>query len=87
MAVLAHGRPLVTTVPSESTPELVDKENVWFVPANNARALSKAVNELAADKDSRTSLGLKAAEIAEKFSWEHIARSTVAFFDQLTGSH
>jgi glycosyltransferase involved in cell wall biosynthesis len=85
MAVLAHGRPLITTLPSESAPELVDKENVWFVPANNAQALSRAVNRLAVDKESRAALGVQAAETANLFSWGHIARLTVAFFDQLAG--
>jgi glycosyltransferase involved in cell wall biosynthesis len=86
MAVLAHGRPLVTTIPSAATPELIDKENVWFVPANNAKALSEAIKKLAADEDSRVALGKKAAKTANLFSWQHIARSTIAFFDQVTGA-
>lgn len=85
MAVLAHGRPLITTTPSEPTPELLDRENVWFVPADDATALAEAIKTLAADAGQRLALGKKAAETAGLFAWDNIARSTAAFFDQLVG--
>ena len=83
MAVLAHGRPLITTFPSEPTPELVHDKNVWLVPAGNPTSLSEAVQSLAADKDLRQRLGEGAAKTAGLFTWDQIARSTAAFFAEL----
>jgi glycosyltransferase involved in cell wall biosynthesis len=83
MAVLAHARPLITTSPSEPTPELVHGENVWLVPPGEVASLSEAVQLLAADSDLRRQLGAHAARTAGLFSWDKIARSTVDFFAKI----
>jgi glycosyltransferase involved in cell wall biosynthesis len=85
MAVLAHGRPLITTFPLEPTPEMADGKNVCLIPVNDANALANAVETLAADKELRQTLGEKAAQTADLFSWGQIASSTAAFFEQLDG--
>jgi glycosyltransferase involved in cell wall biosynthesis len=84
MAALAHGRPLITTNPTEPIIELKDGENVWLVPVDNASALVDAVQKLDAESALRLSLGAKAAETAQLFSWDHIAATTAAFFAQLS---
>jgi glycosyltransferase involved in cell wall biosynthesis len=83
MAALAHGRPLITTFPSEPTLELVHGENVWLIPAGNTSSLSEAVEILAEDEDLRHRLGAGAAGTARLFTWDQIAKSTVAFFAEL----
>ena len=83
MAALAHGRPLITTFPSEPTPELVHGENVWLIPPGNTSSLSEAVEILAGDKDLRHRLGGGAAGTAGLFTWDQIAKSTAAFFAEL----
>lgn len=84
MAVLAHGRPMITTLPTEPTPELVHGENVWLVPVGNPALLSEAVRTVAMDEDLRHRLGDGAAKTAGLFTWDQIARSTVAFFAELS---
>ena len=83
MAALAHGRPLITTFPSEPTPELVHGENVWLIPAGNTSSLSEAVEILAGDEDLRHRLGEGAAGTARLFTWDQIAKSTAAFYAEL----
>ena len=83
MAALAHGRPLITTYPSEPTPELVHGENVWLIPAGNTSSLSEAVEILTGDKNLRHGLGEGAARTARLFTWDQIAKSTAAFFSEL----
>jgi len=83
MAVLAHGRPLITTQPSEPTPELIHEKNVWLVPAADLSSLSEAVKILAADADLRQKLGESAARTAGLFTWDQIAKATADFFAEL----
>ena len=83
MAVIAHGRPLITTFPLEPTPELVHGENVWLVPAEDVSSLSESVETLAGDAELRLKLGAGASRSAELFTWDRIAASTAAFFAEL----
>jgi len=83
MAVLAHGRPLITTAPAASTPELVHGENSWLTPPGDAEALAQAIRQVAADKRLRQKLGGGAAQTAGLFSWQRIAGETAVFFEKL----
>jgi glycosyltransferase involved in cell wall biosynthesis len=80
MAVLAHGRPLITTAPTGPTPELRHGHNVWFVPVDDAAALAQAMQRLTADPELRARLGKGAAEVADMFTWDKIAAQTIEFF-------
>lgn len=80
MAVLAHGRPLITTKPSELTPELEHGQNVWFVPANDTGALTEAIELLVKDQGKREVIGQHAQQTAALFTWNKIADQTVAYF-------
>jgi glycosyltransferase involved in cell wall biosynthesis len=86
MAALAHGRPLLSTLPQTPTPELVHGKNCWLVPAGDAAALAAGVQALADDPELRAKLGRGAAAVADLFTWDKIAAQTINFFHELTGS-
>lgn len=83
MAVLAHGRPLITTEPLEQASELNHKQNVWLVPSNNAQALTRAIETLAGDPTLRLTIGRGARETAALFTWDRIADQTITFFESI----
>lgn len=91
MAALAHGRPLITTTPSEATPELVHKNNVWLLPERSEHAqmrgdvyeLVDAIRTLADQPKLRQTLGEGAANTANMFAWEAIAARSIEFFAAL----
>ncbi len=80
MAVLAHGRSLITTEPATPTPELVHGQNVYLVPPNNPEALAQAIRALSGDKNLQRRLEQGAAQVATLFSWEKIAAETAVFY-------
>ncbi len=83
MAVLAHGRPLITTHPAHPAPEFKHGENVWLVPPDDAAALTEAVKELAAAPQLRTTLAYNVHTLADSFTWDKIAAQTVKFYSSL----
>lgn len=83
MAVLAHGRPLVTTTPTTATPELIHGQNVWLVPPDEPEALATAVQTVLSDESLRNKLGEGADQVADLFTWEKIAAETAVFFQSL----
>ncbi len=83
MAVLAHGRPLITTEPASITPELVHGENVWLVPAGDGPALVRAVAHLRANPALAARLGDGALALSEAFTWDRIAARVAAFHESL----
>lgn len=83
MAVLAHGRPLVTTLPAAPAPELRHGENVWLVPPADPASLAAALRALLADAALRHSLGTGAVQVADLFTWDKIAAQTAVFFQEL----
>lgn len=83
MAALAHGRPLITTMPIVPTPQLIPGENCCLVPVGDVMALGTAVQTLANDVELREKLGQGAAELAEQFSWGKIAQETAVFYQSL----
>jgi glycosyltransferase involved in cell wall biosynthesis len=83
MAALAHGRPVVSTVPQVPLSELHDGENVLLVPPDEAQALAAAVARLAANPALRQRLGDGARELSRQFTWDRIAVRTADLFAQL----
>ena len=83
MAVLAHGRSLITTHPIIPTPELVHGQNCWLVPADDAQALSNSIQSLLNDSAQRAKLGKGAAQVADLFTWDKIAVQTADFLQSL----
>lgn len=84
MAVLAHGRPLISTTPTVCTPELVDGENIMLVPADDAEALANSTKRLLSDIDLQTKLSQNATAVADLFTWDKIAQKTASFFAKMT---
>jgi glycosyltransferase involved in cell wall biosynthesis len=81
MAALAHGRAIVTTHPQTCAPELDGV--VETVTAGDPKALAEAIKQLWYDHDRRKQLEQAAAEAAQLFSWENIARQTLDFYYDL----
>lgn len=82
MAVLAHGRPLVTTAPQQPVAELAHGDNCWLTDGEPA-ALADAVRRLLADDALRDRLAAGAAALAGRFSWEAIAAETEVVYRQV----
>jgi glycosyltransferase involved in cell wall biosynthesis len=76
-AALAHGRPIVTTLPRVPLEALRDEENVLLVEPDDAPALSEAVVRLQRNAALRSRLSAGAREVALQFTWERIATRTV----------
>jgi glycosyltransferase involved in cell wall biosynthesis len=83
MAVLAHGRPLITTFPGEATTEFTHGKNMWFVSPDNPSELAQAIAQLAGDVLLRERLGQEARELGQQFDWTTIAARTVEFYAEL----
>jgi glycosyltransferase involved in cell wall biosynthesis len=82
-AALAHGVPIVTTRPHVPLPELVDGENVYLAPPEDAEALAAAIRLLAGDPDLRRTLGAGASTLSAQFRWEKIAADTLNLYHTL----
>jgi len=82
-AALAHGCAIITTKAETAPPELYNGENVILIPPENTEQLAQAILTLEADTPTRQRLGHAAAALAQTFSWEGIAKQTVAFFREL----
>jgi glycosyltransferase involved in cell wall biosynthesis len=86
MAVLAHGRPLVTTYPEEEIPELEHGENIWLLSPHDSPALAAGIAMLMADPEQRNRLRRGARELARQFSWDVIAAQTATFYEELVAA-
>jgi glycosyltransferase involved in cell wall biosynthesis len=82
-AALAHGAAIVTTKPRVPLPELEEGENVVTVPPEEPEALARAMARLAAEPGLRHRLGEGARRLAQQFTWEGIAASTLELYRSL----
>lgn len=85
LAVLAHGLPIVSTVPRFPLPQIADGENMLLAPAGDVPALTDAVLRLAKSSALRVRLSAGAKALADTFDWAEIARQTAALYRQLEG--
>ncbi len=87
MAALAHGCPIVTTMPSApaapSLPLPADERDVLLVPSEDAAALAVAARRLVGDPELRRRLGAGARALAESFTWDKIALAHVSLYETL----
>ncbi|MEP7287438.1 MAG: glycosyltransferase family 4 protein [Chloroflexota bacterium] len=86
MAALAHSCAIITTHPDGDLPEVQDRVQALLVPPNSPQALAAAIRELAADPALRESLQTNAGILAERFTWDHIAAQTAAFYRDSIGA-
>lgn len=84
MAVLAHGRPLITTMPPEPSPEFRHGENMWLVPVGDTAVLAESVEMLTIDPGRLAHLGLGAQVLARSYDWDIIAARTAEFYAEIT---
>lgn len=85
MAVLAHGRPLITTRPAEPTSEFRHGENMWLVEPENSTELARSILALAGDDTQRRRIGQDGRELAGLYGWDTIAAQTAALYDEVIG--
>ncbi len=83
MATLAHGRPLVSTLPELPIPPLKHGHNVWLVKVDDSLALKDAIERLLEDAELRSRLGREAGITARSFSWDTIAANTISFYETI----
>jgi glycosyltransferase involved in cell wall biosynthesis len=79
-AALAHGMPILTTMPRVHLPELVDGENVFFVTPADPDALARAIAEIAAVPALRRTVAQGARVLSEQFHWDRIASDTLKLY-------
>lgn len=84
MAVLVHGRPLITTIPPEPSPEFRHGENMWLVPVGDTAVLAESVKMLTVDPGRLAHLGLGARVLAQSYDWDIIAARTAEFYSEIT---
>jgi glycosyltransferase involved in cell wall biosynthesis len=84
-ACLAHGRAIVTTLPTVGTPEFRDGESMSLSPAEDIKALASRVAQIATDPELRARLEHGAASLAVEFTWDRVAARTARFFEELIG--
>ncbi len=85
MAALAHGMPIITTVPRVHLPELVPEENVILVPPEQPADLAEAIARVADHAGLRARLGEGARRLSRLFAWDGIARESLALYESLLG--
>lgn len=83
MAILAHGRPLLTTEPQEPSAEFDHGRTMWLAPPDDPVALSEAIEQLMADPALRAEIASGGEELAQSFGWDNIARKTLAFYEEV----
>lgn len=85
MAALAHGMPIISTVPRAHLPELVPEENVILVPPDQPADLAEAVARVADHAGLRARLSEGARRLSRLFAWDRIARDSLALYEVLVG--
>jgi hypothetical protein len=83
LACLAHGIATLTTQPSQPLPGLHNGKKHLVGSGRTAGSLSPSTANLAADQSLRQRLGAGGEQFAAQFSWDAIARQTLAFFQGL----
>lgn len=82
-AALAHGVPIITTIPRTHLPELESGVNVMLVPPGEPKDLAQAILGLAANPELRQTLGTGAKATSERFGWDRIAAQTLDLYRSL----
>lgn len=96
MAALAHGLPIVTTLPERAVPvagpapvwlgsgphavAVRDEVSALLVPPDDAPALAAALVRLATDALLREKLSAGARSLAVRIAWPALARETAAIY-------
>jgi glycosyltransferase involved in cell wall biosynthesis len=82
---LAFGRPLVLSAVG-GFPEIAEHGAARLVPPEDPETLARVLRELLEDPDAQETLAAAAArEAATTYSWDGIAESTMALYEELLG--
>ena len=82
LEAMACGKPIVCT-DAGGNKELVDRRNGFVVPKRNPAAIAKALLKVIGDKKLSAKMGRESRRKAvQEFSWERIARETIALYTQ-----
>jgi glycosyltransferase involved in cell wall biosynthesis len=63
---------------------LAHGQNIFLVPADDPGATADAVERLSADTELCARLARGAQELAQSFTWDHIAAQTAQLYQQLS---
>jgi glycosyltransferase involved in cell wall biosynthesis len=80
---LSCGCPIIST-PIPHAKELVRENNGLLVPFSDEKALAQAVNRLLGDDELRSCFSLNSLHYMAPTSWENVANSFIALYQQLT---
>lgn len=84
MAGLAHGCAVITTQPQSPVPELVDGQDLLYVPPADAESSAAAVLRIAADAELAARLRAGSKSSSRQFTWQEIARRHAGLYDALS---
>jgi phosphatidylinositol alpha-mannosyltransferase len=62
---------------------VADESSAVLVPPGDANAVARSLVDLLTDEPRRAALGAGARKIAERYSWDHIARRLVEIYEEL----
>lgn len=83
-AGLAHGCAIVTTVPRDPLPELVEGRDLLYIPPSDEWAAAEAVMRIADDRQVAASLRRHARASSGQFRWEQIAREHLRCYESIS---
>lgn len=83
MAILAHGRPLLTTAAPDMSETFAQNEAMSLVAPDDPHALAAAIRQLAGEPERRAALADGAEILGASFGWDRIAGDTVAFYEKV----
>jgi glycosyltransferase involved in cell wall biosynthesis len=83
MAGLAHGCAVVTTQPQAPCPELVDGQDLLFVPPAHPQAAASEILRIAGNAKLASRLRAGAKISSRQFTWQEIARQHAGLYDSL----
>jgi glycosyltransferase involved in cell wall biosynthesis len=85
MEAAAAGVPVITT--TQCGLPLVDGDSVVYVPANDAEALTRAIERLAGNEGLRESLGRRASRlIKDNYSWLDYGKTVLKVYGEMLGA-
>ena len=83
---LAFGKPIVMSSVGGFREVAEDHGAGRLVPPGDPQALAAALGELLSDREQRAALGARAAAAAAgAYSWDEVARRTLALYEELLG--
>jgi phosphatidylinositol alpha-mannosyltransferase len=62
---------------------VADESSAVLVPPGDANAVARSLVDLLTDEPRRAALGAGARKIAERYSWDHIARRLLEIYEEL----